>query len=213
MPTYYTDRLLSKKNLKMWLKEDIVRALGICVSLRDNGPMTQLEVEKALAKEGVPDYHEQRLEELIAEKNIFEGKSDTELLEIFTAEQKNSNASYVAHCDKYERDKYFFSKMLDKIDKVIILANDEISLGALKYAKEQIKLTLDHDYSIGIYRPAVIDYSFAEWKDTVFKRCHSGILYHSGKIAEKSAKLEKGSRLKSYKTFIEFIDTNMEDES
>lgn len=68
MPTGYTARLKEMNyNVRRWLKESAVRAIGVTISLRDDGDLSEKEIEKRLKSQYSDEpYHSKKLKEATA---------------------------------------------------------------------------------------------------------------------------------------------------
>ncbi len=75
MPTGYTMKLEKDWNVARWLKQDVVRALGVTVCLRDEGDLTQEQILKALTPDDKESYYAKSVRESEAALNAALGKS------------------------------------------------------------------------------------------------------------------------------------------
>jgi hypothetical protein len=145
MPTGFTSALEKRKwDVKTWLKEDLVRGLGVCCILREDGNMSQEQISKALKSQNDDDslsYHSKKLER--AKANLAAAKKKT--ARQWKAEWKEFKA-------KMESEKKAWlvkggvsaAKYAETVAKLKSLRPvGEIAAGAVRFALQQLELVKD----------------------------------------------------------------------
>lgn len=210
MPTGYTAEL--EKNgyaVKKWIKESVVRAMGVCVTLRDNGSMSQKEIEQSLAGES-DSYYTKRLKEV--EAGILELNTATEkaLLKRFASECDLATKKYQARLKehKLKSEAHLKSTTESKalLDKAIAAKESEFIINTLKFAVEQLESSYRFDYGGAVYKEGIIDLTFEQWKATTLKELEKNKVYYELELAKEQARVN--DRHKQYLELVKFVDSN-----
>jgi hypothetical protein len=210
MPTGYTHSLEKMKyDVKTWLKTNVVRAMGVCVTLRDSPDMTAKEILKSLKNETEDSYHAKKLKELVADSKSLKDPTNGHVSKArYINEQSQARDSYAARIKEHKEKS---KKHLESIDAVSTLLHkagqgkaNEVTIGTLEFAMSQLKSAYDFDYKHEPYKEAILMQEFDEWLAAKIKNTDRDILYHENELAKEQAR--NVDRYTQYKEFIEFID-------
>jgi len=209
MPTGYTADLEAKKyNVKEWLKTSVIRAMGVCVTLRDHEKMSTEEIEKALEKEASNSYHAQKLKD--AQKSLDEFKSMTpsQLQEAYEKERSGAKESFEKRLTEQESKKKAHQQAMAEVEELWIKVKDtvqnEVTVGTLKFAREQLKQAFSFDYGHEPYKEEVLNQSLDAWNVAKRKKLLWDIEYHGKElVAEEKRNYD---RYRQFKAFVEFVD-------
>jgi len=209
MPTGYTADLETKKyNVKEWLKTSVIRAMGVCVTLRDGGSMSESEIINALKKEADNSYHDQKLKDAQRAWNDFKDLSPKQLLSVFDSEKKIALKEFEARNKEFEAKKLAHENATEETEQLYLKAKNErqgeVIVNTLKFALDQLQSAMGFDYGHGCYRDKVLDQSFDEWNAEKNKKLLWDLEYHAKELAKEEER--NASRFTEYKKFIEFVD-------
>ena len=140
MPTGYTSTLdNTEKDTADWIVEDLSRAFGMCVMLREDN--MGLTADQILAKiKSDSNYHVKALADAKAELLMFEGLSETEWKNIMDIENKDiANSNRESVLEASERAELHERAKRD-LKLIIIKTRDDITQNVCKFGLEQLKL-------------------------------------------------------------------------
>jgi hypothetical protein len=208
MPTGYTHSLEKMKyDVNKWLKENIIRAMGVCITLRDHGDMTAKQIAESLKKDASDSYHQKELKKTQAELKRFEA-ADSKLKKEYEAERDAAKVSYAKRVQEHNLKKAQHIESIKRVSALLLKANkenaNEVTVGTLKFALEQLNSAFEFDYSTEPIKDEVIDQSLVEWKTAKIKKLVWSRDYHTKECAKEIDR--NTERHQQYKEFIEFID-------
>jgi hypothetical protein len=211
MPTGYTASLEEKGyDVRRWLKEDAIRAMGVCIMLRDEpSGLTEAEIKERLLKNaGKDDYHTKRVTEArarLAEVHMLTPKGwEDEYIKAKSVAQAAYDARLAEHTQKKEA----HAKAMQEVDALAVAAKeaceDEVVTGTLNFASEQLHKAYDFDYGSAPYRESVLDQSLEDFRVQTIQKLERDIAYHTAEGGRSSAR--DGARLKGFLEFVQFVD-------
>ncbi len=194
MPTGYTDVL--DKNPEMttyqWTMEHLVRAFGICVTLRDYPDMTEKEVRAKIANDYSLKYHKRELKNAKKLKTILANRTEEEWKKLWETQEaekaKDNNESLAA--SQVEASRHFKVRQ----ELVTVLAStqaSEITKNIAKFGIDQLDL-VQHETEPYIQEPT----TFEAYKNEAITKNNQDIDYHIKELAE--AKIRVADRLAAY---------------
>ncbi len=157
MPTGYTAMLEKRKfDLKSWLLNDVIRAFGCCVMLRDdNADLTVDEIRSRLVESEVRDieYHKDAISKATAELEVLQHINRSErsrkaFIKKEILKKKSESDKYMKKLVSKKKD---YEKTLGRLKELWRHAEGDIS-NIVKFAVEQVETTIDHDCDIEWYK-------------------------------------------------------------
>lgn len=214
MPTGYTADLEKRKyDVKGWLKENLIRAMGVCVTLRDDGSMTQNEILKALKPSKEEPYHEVQLREARGRLAQLTETSVDKLQKTFEKDRGKTESLYKKSCAEHEEKRQNHEAATMEVRSLLKQARAEnagdVTIGTLEFALQQLEQSYQFDYGSGPYRHEILDQSFEQWCEARRKKALWDIDYHSKEAAKETSR--NSDRYAEYKRFIEFVDSKGKD--
>jgi hypothetical protein len=212
MPTGYTDRLERMGyDTRRWIKEEMVRAMGVCVMFRDNGAMSEADIKKKLEEISTQkSYHTQRLEEITDELSAARARPESDWEKILKQEKTAAADEYANRVREFETKKEAHEKSTREVRALIKIAESqresELILNTLKLALEQLNSAYQFDYGSPPYRPDVLDpdLTLQKFINKKFQELGRSVEYHSER---RSKELDSDdNRYRSYCQFTDFID-------
>ena len=218
MPTGYT-YLLQERNydVKKWLKEDVIRAMGLCSSLREEGNLSEGQII-ALLDNFVPcqraTSYKSDLKEAEKELGLLLKKTDAQWKRKFNLDLSAERKRYQESLDKYTLEKGNMKKAREECFNLLSSQvnkqnEDSVFIGTLKFALSQIDLVLNSEYSTPPYRSAILDFDFwGEYKDYEINLCESRVASYKKRILANSQqpKPKKINYSKEYIKFTKLVD-------
>lgn len=145
MPTGYTDVLDSNnKSTKDWILEDLARAFGICIMMRDDiGDFTKEEILEKIKDDST--YHETNLEKSKKQLEEYKNFSHDDWMNLM----KKENEAIVKSNEKSIKKANKIKKIHDKTKADLILvmngSDDDITKNICKYGLEQLERVEKYD--------------------------------------------------------------------
>ena len=209
MPTGYTADLENRKyDVKGWLKENVIRAMGVCVSLRDEGRMTVKDIKNALKKDLSEPYHTKRVRESKANLTEFQSLSDAELKIRYAKERDAAKIDFIKRKKEFDEKKAAHLKAITETstlyNQAIQEKQGEVIVNTLKFALEQLNSAFNFDYGSGPYRDKILDHSFEEWIAETDRKLNWDVDYHTKESARENTRTD--NRLNEYTKFVDWID-------
>jgi len=197
MPTGYTATLDETPNMTTakWVMESLTRAFGVCATLRDNGDMTEEQIEAHLQErvDEAGSYHIDALKRV--------GETVTKLSdnpEKFWAEEyAKAVETMQAYNEKSIKEakeiKTRHDKAIEDLIKLRDNTTDEATRSIANYGLEQLELVKSETESYISTVPTL-----EKFKEDKLRSINRDIDYHSKNLTE--AKARERDRLKAYKT-------------
>lgn len=215
MATGYTARL-EKRNydVKRWIKEDAVRAMGVCVMLRDHqGELDEEGIREALKASDEESesggYHTERLKQAGVFLVEAAKRTDDEWKAQYNIERAKAQDAYDARLIEFNIAKEAHIKASNQTAELLALAikqkESDVVIGTLQFAHKQITETTDYDYPAnGPYREAILDQRLSAYRDTQLESAQSNVKYHTEKAREE--KTRTSDRYGAYVKLCDFIN-------
>jgi len=207
MPTGYTASLEAKGyDVKRWIKEDVSRAFGMCIMMRDSGgELTEANIKKNLEKEIKENYHIRQLVELDQKSKRYSQRSLLYWKKIAKKQYDNAKREYDKKTKEYEIKEKAWNDARNKLTILLNKSKFEANTNVIQFAIDQWELVKD-EYD-GSYLDSVPSLDTPEQlKHTSILRLNKDIEYHT-KEAKESQNREK-ERLQSYNDLVSFIDNS-----
>jgi len=207
MPTGYTSNLETRNyDLKGWLKESVIRAMGVCVTLRDDSDLTEKEIKTKLKKSG-ESYYEKALKESKQKLKIFTDSTDKQLEHNYAQLVIQATKQAKADEEDYNRKKALHVKSLNDANSLYEKSTGKAELirNTLKFAVEQLEHSLSFDYGSGPYRPAILNKDFPTWKENELKSLTPDVQYYQTELEKDNSRTV--DRWAQYVEFTNFIDS------
>lgn len=217
MPTGYTAELEAMKyDVKRWIKEKIVRNFGVCMELRDEGPMDQSSLMKFFTgRKKEESFYEQSLRETKEKLKDVMNWSPVAWEKAYWDEFYKERTDYINRVEKHKNNKNSHVLSIGKVaalyNKAVATNQEELIVNSLKFALDQLNQTLDFDYGHEPYKPKVLDQTPIEWQRDTVRDMHDRIVRYSKHIEEEANKrMKHGSPALSYTKLVKFVDENVE---
>lgn len=198
-----------KYNVPRWLKETIIRQMGVCVTLRDErNNMTAEEIKRALEKESNVTYYRDRLTEAEKEYTLAKKRTKAEWQKLFEREQAEAKRDYDRRLKEHVEKKEAHQKALDQVSALLAKATrrgeSEIVVNALKLAKEQLEDTMKWDYDRPPSKDSCLTTTLPKWIKVQVECAKNNIKYNKENLEEQEARSK--NRVDAYLSFITFVD-------
>lgn len=206
MPTGYTAELKEMKfDVKRWLKESAIRAMGVCVMMRDSGKKTQKELEKAMRSE--ESYHGPKLKEAMELLSQVKRWGHGEWVREYERERARAQKAYDKRLKEHNEEKEAHAATLNEIRRMQKSAHgkSDIIVNTLKFASDQVSSGMDFDYGHKPYREDILDQSLDEFRKATIDKAQEDVEYHRGKLMEDDARTKE--RADAYAEFVKFVDS------
>jgi hypothetical protein len=209
MPTGYTAQLKEMKyDVRRWLKESAIRAMGVCVMFRDAGNLSQQEMEAQLAREAEKDDYYikelKRARERLAKAETLTPKGWQDEYE---ADLARAQRDYEKRVQEHNREKEAHIAALGEVERIAKLAKGkgEVIVNTLSFAQEQIQSGLQFDYGHAPYREEVLDQDLASYKAASLNKALRDVAYYTEEAKKNDAR--QVDRLSAYRDFCKFVDS------
>jgi len=201
MPTGYTVGLEERKyNVKEWITQDVVRAFGICIELRDDGKLDEEEILKKLDKEK-DSHYEESLKEKTKELELVKERTKEEWEELCKTSYDEQLLYHEKEKEKIKKKTVIWNDVLGQLNSLKDLSKKEINSNIINFAIEQWQLVED-EYK-KVYSTEPIQKTWKEYKKFIVEMAEQDLKYYSERKAEEEKR--NNERLEAYKELIEFI--------
>lgn len=208
MPTGYTSRLEKiNYDVKRWLKEDLVRGMGICIMLRDSGAKSEAEIKSFLKEEAnKDDYHTVELEKARSQLDHLLARSESAWEAAFQKETAEAEARYQVTITFFNRNQekhlQATNEVTDLLAKAIKSDESESVIGTLRFAKEQLETAFLFDYRDGVYREEVLNQNLSAYRTAALKSAAWKVEHHT---REAGTQIDS-ERYRGYLSLCSFLD-------
>lgn len=207
MPTGYTDRLEKRDfDLLKWLKEDAVRAMGVCVILRDEGNLSEAEILERLRKDASENYHEEKLRVARAELAAAKERTDQQWTVAYSEAKHKAQQDYEKRKKEHDEKSAKHLRATKRVEAMLAKAPDKegVVRGTLRFALEQLQRAWSFDYGHDPYQEEVLRQTEREWISATNNKTLWNIEYHSKELAKMDQRAY--DRFSGYKELVEFVD-------
>jgi hypothetical protein len=208
MPTGYTARLKEMKyDVRRWLKESAVRAIGVTMVLRDDGELSEAEIKKRLKDRHSDDpYHAKKLKEAAAKLREARTWDENDWQTHFEDELAKAQRDYKKRVKEHNEGKEAHIAALNEVERIAkVKGQDEVTAGVLKFAKEQLRSGLDFDYGSEPYREKVLDQNVQQFKEATLASLEWDVKYHTDESRKKN--IGNTDCHAAYVAFTKFVDS------
>jgi len=150
MPTGYTAALAKRNyNIKTWLLNDVVRAIGVCVMLRDESNDLNCNQIRAKLVEHVEYAEKQKakLTEAVERHQQYQNMSNAAWQTSFVADAERVRKENEKRRQEFEAGERAHRTALNKLRHIRDEANHEVTVGVLKFAIEQVNSAIGFDFN------------------------------------------------------------------
>lgn len=214
--TGYTEMLRELKfDVPRWLKERIIRGMGICVQLRDDEwELNESQIISRLKSSHEHDinYHANELAKANKSFTDLKERTEAEWKVVYFKEQEKARFEHQKSVADHEQGKYLYSEAAKKIEALRQnpeAQKNEVVKGALKFAAQQIYSTIDFDYGDESYMPDVLRKTLTDWKEAQLTTAQWNVDYHTKELAEAKKRLKEA--MYYYKSFVKFVNDHEKD--
>ncbi len=210
MPTGYTARLEEMKyDVRRWIKESAVRAMGICVMLRDDGDKTQTEIEDRLKKSADSDnYYRKSAAEKAARLDTLNKFTPSEWQNEYAATRTKAQADYDKRLKEQNHKKELHIKSLNEAEKLLSVAREQRKsdavTGTLSFAVSQLRESLSFDYGHPPYKESVLSQTLDQFTAATLNETARDADRHAEEAKKEAAR--QTDRLGAYRELTEFVD-------
>jgi len=212
MPTGYTAKLESiNYDVLKWLTQDIPRAMGMYIMLRDDSSdMTMEEIREKISNETSTYY----------EESLTRDTLELETLKKMSQQQWEDNLKETVQEDisrvRERRSEWLFKKekhleSLQKVTNLINKATDKTTKDILGFAKQQLDLVVTSEYDASS-EPKITDCdsykSWKKYKNLRIEMVSNSVDYNRKRIFEQNEKTKE--RLEAFDTYTKFVQ-NLKD--
>jgi hypothetical protein len=209
MPTGYTARIDTKDfNLKKWILEDLVRGMGVCITLRDElRDLTYEEILERLNKNIEHAYYYKELEKAKKELEIHSQKLVYEVKDEFE-EHKKERKTYLKTKLKENNDlidKY--GESLKNLRDLKSKTDNDFIKKVLDFGISQIQSSLEYDDMSRYYNDElknVDKLDFPTWLNNKEIKLKSDVEYYTRGLKEETNR--ETERYQLYKELVEFMN-------
>lgn len=209
MPTGYTARLESMGyNTKRWLKEAVIRAMGVCITLRDDGDLSEPEIRARLAMDTGESFYSKHLRLAQEELARLQGLTPAGWEAEWGAEAAAAVKAYDARMKEHAEKKANHERSIQETAAMLATAEQgrqgEVVVNTLKFALAQLRQAYEFDYSSLPYREAVLDQTVVQYQAARLEAVRRNVDTYS---KEKAAEISRTTnRLAEYDHFATFVD-------
>ncbi len=208
MGTGYTNALEKMGfDMKRWMKENIIRGMGVCVTMRDDSyDLNSEEIADRLRHES-GGYYEKALAEAAAVLAAAEARTQPEwearALGLHQAERVEG-----AEKEKvYQERKEAHEKALEVAERMLARATGEVATGTCRFAVEQLQSTMSYDFSDAHaygYPPPEAPSEWDDLRAREIEGIQKDIKNHTKYLDEDNAR--NADSLSAYIEWCEFVD-------
>lgn len=212
MATGYTHALEEMNyDVPRWIKEKMIRAMGVCVMLRDNGDLSQKDLQKALARPAhVKSYHGEHVNISKRQLKTFGERTDLQWEAAFKKSFKEEQKYYDARITEYTEKKQKHEASLATVKKWYAKAQaekqSETVINTLKYSLEQLQQAYEWDYRNAPSRPSVLDLDWKGWRTEQIEVVERSIAYHEKELVKEEERKNEFNPIEEYDRLISFVD-------
>jgi hypothetical protein len=208
MPTGYTAQL--EKNgfdVRRWLTEDVIRAFGVCVMMReDSMGLSRDEILDRLKRERDSNSYTANAIKAHAELKDAENRTDEQWKALFEKQVADIEALNALRLAEFNTKKKQHENALEEIIRLAATATGEFEIGVLKFAVEQLTMVIKDDFRHPFLMP--VPASVAKYKADMIKQCRSDIGFYEKLRDEEYAR--NNDRLVHYQSWLNFVDKHMQ---
>ena len=209
MPTGYTAALENMNyDLKRWLKESIIRSMGICVSLRESIDMTEEELKEHFEQEETESYYKKALK---AKKEELAEYSDKNFNweKHFNEKQLEAKNDYDKRVIEYTKKKEQHLKCIKDIETLAKKADNkgELIKKAINFGLEQLHQAYQFDYDYFPSKASILNMSLENFKQNTLDFIKREIRHYSEEVLKESSR--NASSQMAYNEYVTFINNNL----
>ena len=213
MPTGYTSKLESRNfDVKTWLKEDLVRAMGICASLRDHADLTQDQILTGLRNDSSSSYYVDRLKAELDTLAELKARSDQDWSQIYATQRKLEQERYDVRVKENEEKLQAYRKAMEittaasqKI-KQHAPKDKGITRGVLELAAQQLQVGIE-EYSQPPYCPNILNLDLENYRKWKILEAERLIEYLKEQSEKEKRQTDDNNRSELYSAFCNQIDS------
>jgi len=140
MPTGYTIELDKDIPTEKWFMEQLVRAFGICVTLREDRILSATEIRKSLVEDMEEDlkYRKDRSKELNDEKKLIEDRTDADWKKVVEEMRNKKSERNKKNIEDTSIIKTIHDRAKKDLERVVKLAISDITKEIAKFGLEQL---------------------------------------------------------------------------
>lgn len=212
MATGYTHALEEMNyDVPRWIKEKMIRAMGVCVMLRDNGDLSEQDLKKALARPAYSkSYHGEAIASTKKELKRFEERTDLQweaaYKKSFKEEQKRYDTRITEYTEKKQKHEASLATVKKWFEKAQAENQSETVINTLKYSLEQLNQAYDWDYRNPPSRPSVLDLDWKGWRDEQVEATNRSLAYHEKELVKEEERKSQFNPIEEYDRLISFVD-------
>lgn len=205
MPTGHTDALEKMGwDLAKWLKTNIVRAMGVCVALREaRMDLSESQIIEELNKAYKNNWHTEQLKVAKAEIAKLKKKTDGQWVADYEALCKDLSNRYMAACGEQRVRAAAYNATLGDLRRIQTKARSEVAVGTIRFAIEQLVMVRD-EFQPPDKRHYEPPASWQKYRDERFLAVKKDIEYHTKEAAAEDER--EGDRASAYKEFVKEVD-------
>lgn len=206
MPTGYTSQLQGMKyDVKRWLKESLVRAMGVCVMFRDDGDLDEKQIVSRLKKDTKNTSHVKAL--VAAQKKLkgYEARSKEDWAAAHKTAYAKEDKSFKKWTAELANAKAKHEGARAELQRLLVVApKDELIVNTLKFGVSQIELVLESEFTS--YKDDILSLNVSRWTKKMIDSAKWDVDYHT--TEQKESEEREYDRLGSYTKFVNFVDKN-----
>lgn len=202
-------------DVNRWVKESVVRAMGVCARLRDD----RLDIPEKYIREGLSKkdsskgFYEEHLENSLLKLKTYQERTDLHWKAEYLIEREAERLVFNQNVAQWKRKKTKYRTSLQQIDALLKKAKkekqSELIVNTLEFAKQQLTSTIDFDYDSPPFRPKILNIkSSKKWKEISIERVKKDIDYYSEAIEKEKIRNHKFDPVNEYDRLVEFINAN-----
>jgi hypothetical protein len=213
MPTGYTHDLETRNyDLKGWIKESLARGMGICVTMRDSGTMTEQQILAELEK-GSGTYYLEKIESTRKELKRLQVATSEEVYYAQTGVLDAARAKYASDLNEYKTKKALHIDAIESTKKLLSKAvetnQSEVVINTIKFGLDQLIQALSWDYGTPPPEPKIFSQTVDQWKEERIESLKKDLAYYTNEKTKDDARFKE--RIAAYKELVSFVNsTNLE---
>ena len=194
-------------NVKKWLKEHIIRGMGVCASLRDEGDLSEKEIAKRVTRHTDTLYYTKALKD--SKRNLagFKKRSEKQWLKAYTEASKQAKKEYNEAMKRFSKRKAGLEASLAEVTAYQIEATRKnlgvVIINTLGFAIEQLVTTIK--YECPPSRGSVLQNTVKTWAENQIEAAKLSIKYNEESL--RKARSRASEQATGYSDFVKFVDT------
>lgn len=207
MPTGYTAQLEQHWDVNRWLRQEVVRALGVCVMLRDSGDMTDKQILESLKPKNEESYYAESVKAAHERLKYLRALTRAEWKAKYTMDLEEAIQDFRQEKERASEKESKFRKVITQIQAFQKNAKSEAGRRVAEFALEQINM-VKSEFEPSVHsREALIklsNMSVSEYTKKTIAECRRSLAFSKKEL--EGEKRRNKDRLKYYEDLLKDCD-------